>query len=258
MATVPVCFCLVAFVRNPGEQSNRPLWPGHHSQKVRVCPAVLVFAGCRRVLRLSCLILSALGCDRETIVHDYLKTNEAARHIDACNQVAQHLWCLCRDHTLFVCSFSSPSFCVVSLCPLFRFVTLQRWRQLAAESPERWQRMQATLPTLRFDATWPGLDGSERPPAETSPAETADATRESQSESEARLQSSCGTRHVRFTYDWFEYRRRLPCFRVRWPISELSSTPWICWTVKESERDSEKLHACSGLLSLRSVVRCDV
>eukprot|EP00439_Symbiodinium_sp_Y106_P069679 s2461_g12.t1 len=108
-------------------------------------------AGKDRTGLLSCLILSALGCDRETIVHDYLKTNEAARHIDACNQVAQHLW----------------------------------WRQLAAESPERWQRMQATLPTLRFDATWPGLDGSERPPAETSPAETADATRESQSESEA-------------------------------------------------------------------------
>ncbi|CAE7837326.1 unnamed protein product [Symbiodinium sp. CCMP2592] len=108
-------------------------------------------AGKDRTGLLSCLILSALGCDRETIVHDYLKTNEAARHIDACNQVAQHLW----------------------------------WRQLAAESPERWQRMQATLPTLRFDATWPGLDGSERPPAETSPAETADVTRESQSESEA-------------------------------------------------------------------------
>ncbi|CAE7157327.1 unnamed protein product [Symbiodinium necroappetens] len=90
-------------------------------------------AGKDRTGLLSCLILSALGCDRETIVHDYLKTNEAARHIDACNQVAQHLW----------------------------------WEQLAAEAPSKWQRMQPTLPKLHFDATWPGLeadDGSTPPP----------------------------------------------------------------------------------------------
>eukprot|EP00434_Breviolum_minutum_P011728 symbB.v1.2.010348.t1/scaffold675.1/size173442/6 len=49
-------------------------------------------AGKDRTGLLACLLLSALGMDKETIMGDYLKTNLAAEHINACVQVGLDLW----------------------------------------------------------------------------------------------------------------------------------------------------------------------
>jgi len=49
-------------------------------------------AGKDRTGLLACLLHSALGVRKEDIVADYLFTNEAAHHINACNQLAVAMW----------------------------------------------------------------------------------------------------------------------------------------------------------------------
>eukprot|EP00440_Ansanella_granifera_P005723 gb/GFBE01006211.1/.p1 GENE.gb/GFBE01006211.1/~~gb/GFBE01006211.1/.p1 ORF type:complete len:402 (+),score=106.45 gb/GFBE01006211.1/:1-1206(+) len=49
-------------------------------------------AGKDRTGLMSCLVLGALGVSKEDIVADYMLTNEAAHHINACNQIAVAMW----------------------------------------------------------------------------------------------------------------------------------------------------------------------
>mmetsp|Transcript_28885 Transcript_28885/g.62788 ORF Transcript_28885/g.62788 Transcript_28885/m.62788 type:complete len:401 (-) Transcript_28885:123-1325(-) len=49
-------------------------------------------AGKDRTGLLACLLHSALGVRKEDIISDYVFTNEAAHHINACNQLAVAMW----------------------------------------------------------------------------------------------------------------------------------------------------------------------
>ncbi|CAK9085999.1 unnamed protein product [Durusdinium trenchii] len=82
-------------------------------------------AGKDRTGLLACLILSALGLDQEAILTDYLKTNQASEHINACAQVGMALW----------------------------------WKQVEQEDPRRFKMMQKSgqVHPLQYDASWPGL-----------------------------------------------------------------------------------------------------
>ncbi|CAJ1386999.1 unnamed protein product [Effrenium voratum] len=95
-------------------------------------------AGKDRTGLLACLVLSVLEVDKDIIMADYLKTNLAAEHINACAQVGTALW----------------------------------WRQLEQEDPKRWQMMQRNgqVQRLKYDASWPGLTGSEDEFAQVFPA----------------------------------------------------------------------------------------
>lgn len=88
-------------------------------------------AGKDRTGLLACLVLSALGVDKETIMADYLKTNLAAEHINACVQVGMALW----------------------------------WKQLESEDPRRFKMLQRNgqVYPLDYDASWPGLKGGASP-----------------------------------------------------------------------------------------------
>ncbi|CAL1132156.1 unnamed protein product [Cladocopium goreaui] len=89
-------------------------------------------AGKDRTGLLACLVLSALGVDKETIMADYLKTNLAAEHINACVQVGMALW----------------------------------WKQLESEDPRRFKMLQRNgqVYPLDYDASWPGLKGGRASP----------------------------------------------------------------------------------------------
>ena len=95
--------------------------------------------------------------DREIIIADYLKTNQAARHIDACNQVGQHLWRLGYRRMVHASDASACCFPQEAL-------NASRWQQLEVEAPERFRRLRPSLPTLRFDASWEGKTWQSRGP----------------------------------------------------------------------------------------------
>ena len=108
---------------------------------------------------LACLVHSVLGVSEEDIIEDYLFTNEAAQHINACNQIASAMWfeeLRIRDPRRYQLMIRRPELLLAPLRSILRrFHFRNRLPANAQHLLDSWELIHVLSSTLAGDAETP-------------------------------------------------------------------------------------------------------